>query len=126
MVTYNVVLDVDNKDELLKPGMTAQVRLVVGNRQNVLRIPTAALRYKQSDEEIAKEEKAKKDAAKKDPSSAENQSGSASALVPAPEAEDDVAFRSKNETTRSFKIFKLDAKNQAKAIDIKIGVSNFL
>ena len=124
VVTYNVVLDVDNKDELLKPGMTAQVRLVVGNRQNVLRIPTAALRYKQSDEEIAKEEKAKKDAAKKDSgSAAANQS--ASALVPEPDAEDDIAFRSKNETTRSFKIFKLDAKNQAKAIDIKIGVSNF-
>ena len=123
VVTYNVVLDVDNRDELLKPGMTAQVRLVVGNRKNVLRIPTAALRYKLSDEEIAKEEKAKKDAAKKDPSSVANHS--AAALVPAPEAEDDVAFRSKNETTRSFKVFKLDAKNQAKPVDIKIGVSNF-
>lgn len=120
VVTYNVVLDVDNKDELLKPGMTAQVRLVVGNRQNVLRIPTAALRYKLSDEEIAKEEKARKDAAKKDGASA-----SATAMLPAPEAEDDLAFRSKNETTRSFKIYKLDAKNQAKPVDIKIGVSNF-
>lgn len=123
VVTYNVVLDVDNKDELLKPGMTAQVRLVVGNRQNVLRIPTAALRYKLSDEEIAKEEKAKKNAAKKDPAAAPNLP--APKLVPLPEAEDDVAFRSKNETTRSFKIYKLDAKNQAKAVDIKIGVSNF-
>ena len=124
VVTYNVVLDVDNRDELLKPGMTAQVRLVVGNRQNVMRIPTAALRYKLSDEEIAKEEKAKKDAAKKDPTAAAA-SKSATSLVPLPEAEDDVAFRSKNETTRSFKIYKLDAKNQAKAVDIKIGVSNF-
>lgn len=120
VVTYNVVLDVDNKDELLKPGMTAQVRLVVGNRQNVLRIPTAALRYKLSDEEIAKEEKARKDAGKKDGATA-----SASAIVAAPDAEDDVGFRSKNETTRSFKIYKLDEKNQAKPVDIKIGVSNF-
>lgn len=120
VVTYNVVLDVDNKDELLKPGMTAQVRLVVGNRQNVLRIPTAALRYKLSDEEIAKEEKARKDAGKKDGASA-----SASAIVATPDAEDDVGFRSKNETTRSFKIYKLDEKNQAKPVDIKIGVSNF-
>lgn len=46
VVTYNVVLDVDNRDELLKPGMTAQVRLLVGNRENVLRIPTAALRFR--------------------------------------------------------------------------------
>jgi hypothetical protein len=55
VVTYNVVLDVDNKDELLKPGMTAQVRLLVGNRQQVLRIPTAALRFRLSDEEIEKQ-----------------------------------------------------------------------
>ncbi len=122
VVTYNVVLDVDNKDELLKPGMTAQVRLVVGNRQNVLRIPTAALRFKLSDEELAKEEKARKEAL------AKNASASASAkanVVPAPGPDDDVAFRSKSETTRSFKIYKLDEKNQAKPVDIKIGASNF-
>ncbi len=124
VVTYNVVLDVDNQAELLKPGMTAQVRLVVGNRQNVLRIPTAALRYKLSDEEIAKEEKAKKDAAKKGSANADG-NGATNKPIPTPEAEDDVAFRSKNETTRSFKIYKLDAKNQAKPVDIKIGVSNF-
>lgn len=124
VVTYNVVLDVDNKDELLKPGMTAQVRLVVGNRQNVLRIPTAALRFKLSDEEIAKEEKAKKEAAKK--SGTDNASASASAkAVPYPEADDDIAFRSKSEMTRSFKIFVLDEKNKAKPVDIKIGLSNF-
>lgn len=46
MVTYNVVLDVDNKDEILKPGMTAQVRLVVAERHDVLRVPTAALRVR--------------------------------------------------------------------------------
>jgi HlyD family secretion protein len=122
VVTYNVVLDVDNKDELLKPGMTAQVRLVVGNRQNVLRIPTAVLRFKLSDEELAKEEKARKETL------AKNASASASAkanVVPAPGPDDDVAFRSKSETTRSFKIYKLDEKNQAKPVDIKIGVSNF-
>ena len=120
VVTYNVVLDVDNKDELLKPGMTAQVRLVVGARQNVLRIPTAALRYKPSEEEQAKEAKAKSKEAGKD------ESASAKALPAAvPEQEDDVAFRSKKDLTRSFKIYKLNDKNQAIATDIKIGLSNF-
>ena len=57
VVTYNVVLDVDNKDELLKPGMTAQVRLVVDNRPNVLRIPTTALRFRLSEEEQEKQRK---------------------------------------------------------------------
>ena len=118
VVTYNVVLDVENKDQLLKPGMTAQVRLVVGNRQNVLRIPTAALRFRLSDEEL--ERQAKKLKAQKGSASA-----SAESNIPPPNDGDDLSFRSKNETTRSFKIYKLDDKNQANAVDIKIGLSNF-
>lgn len=126
VVTYNVVLDVDNKDELLKPGMTAQVRLVVGNRQNVMRIPTAALRYKLSDEELAREAKKQKEAARNpDKSVPAAATAAAAAGVPAPDADDDVGFRSKSETTRSFKIYKLDDKNQARPVDIKIGLSNF-
>lgn len=45
VVTYDVVITVDNPDLLLKPGMTANVRIVVDKRQNVLRIPDQALRY---------------------------------------------------------------------------------
>jgi HlyD family secretion protein len=128
VVTYNVVLDVPNKEEFLKPGMTAQVRLVVGNRQNVLRIPTAALRFRLSDEEIEKQKKAAEKAAKEKQDKAGGKasaSGSASASLPAPAAEDDLAFRSKDEITRSFKIYKLDDKNEPKSLDIKIGLSNF-
>jgi HlyD family secretion protein len=44
-VTYNVVIDVDNPDEILMPGMTAFVTIVVDERKNVLRLPVAALRY---------------------------------------------------------------------------------
>jgi HlyD family secretion protein len=118
VVTYNVVLDVENKDELLKPGMTAQVRLVVGNRPNVLRIPTAALRFRLSDEEQEKELKRQK--------AGEAGKPAASAPpAPRPADDDDLAFRSKNETTRQFKVYRLDAKNQAKPVDIKIGLSNF-
>ncbi|MBY0572469.1 MAG: efflux RND transporter periplasmic adaptor subunit, partial [Undibacterium sp.] len=122
VVTYNVVLDVSNKDELLKPGMTAQVRLVVGNRQNVLRIPTAALRFRLSDEELEKEAKKK---AKESNASGSSNTATLAPLVPAPAADDDVGFRSKSESTRSFKIYTLDAKNQLKTVDIKIGLSNF-
>jgi HlyD family secretion protein len=46
VVTYDVVILVDNNDELrLKPGMTAEVRILVSNQKDVLRIPTAALRF---------------------------------------------------------------------------------
>lgn len=45
VVTYNVVVDVDNKDERLLPGMTAYVSVTVGERKNVLRVPNAALSF---------------------------------------------------------------------------------
>jgi len=124
VVTYNVVLDVDNKDELLKPGMTAQVRLVVGSRENVMRIPTAALRYKPSEEEQAREAKALKEK-EKNVSGSTVSAASASANLPAPDVDDDVAFRTKKDLTRTFKLYKLDDKNQAKTVDVKIGLSNF-
>lgn len=46
VVSYNVVVAVDNDDEVLLPGMTANVRFIVNQKTNVLRIPNAALRYK--------------------------------------------------------------------------------
>jgi HlyD family secretion protein len=45
VVTYNVVIGVDNKDLRLKPGMTANVSIVVARRDNVLKVPNAALRF---------------------------------------------------------------------------------
>ncbi|MBD8630604.1 efflux RND transporter periplasmic adaptor subunit [Oxalobacteraceae sp. CFBP 8755] len=114
VVTYNVVLDVDNVDELLKPGMTAQVRLVVANRPDVLRIPTTALRFRLSEEEQEAERKRNKDA-----------KPGAVAPTPAPVKDDDVAFRSASDTTRMFKIYKLDAMNYPQPVDIRAGLSNF-
>jgi HlyD family secretion protein len=49
VVTYNVVVAVDNEDGKLMPGMTAHVKILVAERKQVLRIPNAALRFKPSD-----------------------------------------------------------------------------
>jgi len=46
VVTYNVVIDVDNKDGILLPGMTAQVAVTTNRKENVLRVPAAALRFR--------------------------------------------------------------------------------
>jgi HlyD family secretion protein len=50
VVTYNVVIDVDNKDGVLLPGMTAQVSIVTSRKDNVLRVPAAALRFRPPEE----------------------------------------------------------------------------
>jgi HlyD family secretion protein len=45
VVTYDVVIGVENPELLLKPGMTATVRIVTKRRDDVLRVPEPALRY---------------------------------------------------------------------------------
>ena len=46
VVTYDVVIQVDNKDLKLKPGMTANVSVMIAHREGVLKIPNAALRFR--------------------------------------------------------------------------------
>jgi len=46
VVTYNVVVDVANPDLALLPGMTANLRVMVETRKDVLRVPIAALRFR--------------------------------------------------------------------------------
>jgi HlyD family secretion protein len=50
VVTYDVVIQVDNKDLSLKPGMTANVSIRIRDFKDVLKIPNAALRYRPSTE----------------------------------------------------------------------------
>jgi len=45
VVKYNCVLVVDNKDSMLKPGMTATVTIDVDSREKILKVPNAALRF---------------------------------------------------------------------------------
>jgi len=56
VVTYNVVIAVDNSHLLLKPGMTANVTFVIQEKKNVLRIPNAALRFRMPDSPPSKEQ----------------------------------------------------------------------
>jgi HlyD family secretion protein len=45
VVTYDVVVSVDNPELLLKPGMTATARIYTAERNDVLRVPVQALHY---------------------------------------------------------------------------------
>ncbi|MDH4231337.1 MAG: efflux RND transporter periplasmic adaptor subunit [Nitrospirota bacterium] len=49
VVTYDVVVKVDNPELKLKPGMTANVSIVVSSRKDVLRVPNAAMRFRPSE-----------------------------------------------------------------------------
>jgi HlyD family secretion protein len=65
VVVYNVIIEIDNKDGLLLPGMTAYVSIIIDSSKNALRIPNTVLRFKNSKEaraamglsELTKDEK---------------------------------------------------------------------
>ncbi|MCL4491074.1 MAG: efflux RND transporter periplasmic adaptor subunit [Nitrospirae bacterium] len=48
VVTYDVVVKVDNSGLKLKPGMTANISIIVSSKKDVLRIPNTALRFRLS------------------------------------------------------------------------------
>jgi HlyD family secretion protein len=130
VVTYNVVIDVDNPDELLKPGLTAQVRIITANRPDALRVPTAALRYRPSDFEVAMDAMKKKMAGQKDAKNKDGKDGKDAKKDEKPVDDiDELGLRSKS-GERLYRIYKLvDAKppmtgSTAEPVDVVIGVAN--
>src|SRR6185295_2329098 len=82
VVTYDAVVDVDNADLRLKPGMTANVTFVYAERKGVLRIPSAALRFRPPEELLAGAARGDAIGGKKKKN--KGASASASASAPAP------------------------------------------
>jgi HlyD family secretion protein len=118
VVTYNIVISVANPDELLKPGMTAQTRIVVASKNDVVRIPTAALRFKPDEDAAAKkrgQENKKPGEAAKEP-------------VPKPAAKaeptDDGVLSTTRAGARLFRVYTVGADNTPKVHDVTIGISN--
>jgi HlyD family secretion protein len=50
IVTYVVVISAENPDELLLPGMTANLQVVVSRREGVLKVPNMALRFRPAEQ----------------------------------------------------------------------------
>ncbi|MBI3438095.1 MAG: efflux RND transporter periplasmic adaptor subunit [Proteobacteria bacterium] len=53
VVSYTVVVTADNPDQTLLPGMTANADIVIERQNDVLRVPTTALRFRPSDPDVA-------------------------------------------------------------------------
>lgn len=53
VVTYTVVIQVDNKDLKLRPGMTANASITTSLRKDVMRLPNAALRFRMPEKAAA-------------------------------------------------------------------------
>jgi HlyD family secretion protein len=96
VVTYVVVVGVDNQELKLKPGMTANVSIETARKEDVLRLPAAALRFKPKTGKEKGETSRKKTAAE--------------------------PRRMKKEGTQQ--VFILGAQNTPVAVPVTTGISN--
>jgi HlyD family secretion protein len=101
VVTYDVVVNVDNSDLALKPGMTASLSLITAQRDNVLKVPLAALRFRP----LSTHKDGTKDGASRRPS-------------PAPGAPKE----QKNEDTRQ--VWRQTNGKELVAVPVHIGISD--
>ena len=56
VVNYVAIVDVENPERKLRPGMTANAAVITARRENVLRLPNAALRFRPEDGAVVEEE----------------------------------------------------------------------
>ena len=132
VVTYNVVVDVNNQGSLLKPGMTAQVSFVANQRDDVLRIPNGALRFKppkdeKEDRKIAKKEVSKKKAAESASGGQSETGGTTPADAPKEVAKTDSAPNTDGSgrvRRPPARVYKLNDKNELVPMEIRTGVAS--
>ena len=105
VVTYTVIVNVANPEGLLKPGMTAQTRIVVANSPKALRLPTAALRFKPNDDELPGK-------------------GGRKVQPEAMASTDDGVLSSLRGGERVFKVYTEGANRKLEAHEVTIGISN--
>jgi len=121
VVTYIIVVGVDNPEELLKPGMTAQTRIVVASKPDVIRIPTAALRFTPEEELLPQKKQATTDGKteKKDKASSAD-----TAEKTKTDPKDDGVFTSTKAGSRLFRVYTVGKDNTPKLHEVTIGISN--
>jgi HlyD family secretion protein len=78
VVTYNVVIDVKNPNKKLKPGMTADLAFAIAERNDVLKLPNAALRFRPPDIPNEKIREMLRDTSGNDPAQARGNAEAAS------------------------------------------------
>ena len=112
VVTYVTVIEVNNPDQKLKPGMTANVSIIVAHRPSALRIPSATLRFR-----MPKTSEAKR-----------GEAASASADPKSDKKSDSTTRRKEKEKRRSERTVYIAAAGTAsdtpKPVQVKTGISD--
>jgi HlyD family secretion protein len=95
VVTYDVVVGVDNPDLRLKPGMTANVSITVARKDGIIKVPNSALRFRPPQTALA--------------------TPAGTAGSPAPGGNDSVAGRT---------VWRMSASGDPEAVTVQSGISD--
>jgi len=99
VVSYVVVIATANPDELLLPGMTANLQVVVATREGVLKVPNTALRFRPTGQPLDEERAARV-------------------------AQGEVTGIHSEEARASGRVFVLGLKGQPVLIPLKVGITD--
>ena len=114
VVTYTIIVDVDNPEELLKPGMTAQTRIVVATKDKVIRLPTAALRFRPDEDSLRAKPTSPPATGASAPDAAKDKT----------RADDDGVLTALNAGHKVYRIYTVGDKQEPKQHDVTIGIAN--
>jgi HlyD family secretion protein len=117
VVTYTIVVAVANPDELLKPGMTAQTKIVVSSKDRVTRLPTAALRFRPDEDQLKEVEKAASAASAAT-------APAAAASDAAVRADDDGVLSSTRGGAKVYRVYTVGDRQVPRLHEVTIGISN--
>jgi HlyD family secretion protein len=118
VVTYTIIVDVENPDELLKPGMTAQTRIVVATKEKVIRLPTAALRFRPDEDSLKAKPTSLPASAASAPDAAKD------AAKAKARADDDGVLTALNAGHKIYRIYTVGERQEPKQHDVTIGIAN--
>lgn len=121
VVTYNVVVSVDNSDQKLLPGMTAYVNIAVASKQQVLLVPNAALRYKPKNSDNGRKNGADKEAG--DKNNADQPRGDRGFAKNGGGRQGGRSGRGKNEDLSAGKIYVLK-NGQPEQVRVRVGITD--
>jgi HlyD family secretion protein len=125
VVTYDAVIDVDNSDLRLRPGMTANTTVVYAEEDEVLSVPNTALRF-HPPPEISEASPATSSSAEHHHHRRDHDAGPGGGAAPAPSgsAEWHHSERSPDAPKEESRVIWIQVSNMAHPVTVKIGLSD--
>ncbi len=124
VVTYNVIVDVTNEGNLLKPGMTAQVSFVANQRLDVLRIANAALRFRPVKDEKADKKDKDKDKDKEKDKDSKKEDNKISETLKSDRAKAETAALGERMKRPPSRVYKVDGKGELVTVEVRTGIAS--